>query len=575
MTRDLIVRVLDFNRSARRRLMAGVLQAGRRGDVFDFLTCIWIVAVAAVALFTVRDYAISNDEGVQHHYAQLILNYYSSGFVDRDLFAFHNLYLYGGLFDVVTLLLAKVIPLDPFELSHILCVLSGIGGIAASAATARIIAGSRAALIAAVALSLCGQWYGAMFNHTKDIPFAAAMMGATLVLVRATNRLPSPGSGDRLAFGLLTGAALGIRSLGLLLLAYLPLAILLKLPSLSWSDRGLAARFVVKSLAAMLPATALACLIMLISWPWAALSPLNPIRGLLAFSEFHYEIRTLFAGTAYQMADVPRWYVPVYILIKVPLVTLAGAAAAMIVALLRGRLTTRQRRDAGLLALTVLVPLACQVALHGPAFTGMRHFLFLLPPLTALTGIGLNEALRWLNAQGRALAMGGVGVICACFLLEANNLYTLHPYENLSYNSLVGGIKGAYRNYDLDYWFNSMPEAIRDLEAYLREARPSARLAPPPAIYSVAVCGERLSFDRNVTLPQLRFDFRPEWRDSEFFVAPTNMNCDQDLDGDIVATVARAGVPIAYVKDRRSIMNAPTTTMASPRLATDAQRQND
>ena len=51
---------------------------------------------------------------------------------------------------------------------------------------------------------------------------------------------------------------------------------------------------------------------MILAWPWAALSPLNPIRGLFAFSEFHYAIRTMFAGRIYEMADVSRIYVPSY-----------------------------------------------------------------------------------------------------------------------------------------------------------------------------------------------------------------------------------------------------------------------
>jgi hypothetical protein len=51
-------------------------------------------------------------------------------------------------------------------------------------------------------------------------------------------------------------------------------------------------------------------------------------------------------------------------------------------------------------------------------------------------------------------------------------LVRLHPYEYLVYNSLVGGLDGASRRYDLDYWFGSMPEAINYLEAYLRRTEP-------------------------------------------------------------------------------------------------------
>ena len=541
-------------------------------DPHDVATCLLLAAIAVVALFTFRDYAISNDEGVQHHYGELIIAYYRSGFVDRDLFTYENLYLYGGLFDVIAVGLAKVIPLDPYTLRHVLCALTGIGGIAGAAATARLIAGPRAGLIAALALCLCGAWYGAMFNHTKDIPFAAAMMAATFFLVRLARDLPSPRMRDVVAFGLFAGAALGVRSLGLLLLVYLALAMIIQLPRRE-PGRG-RLHVMAASVLKTLPAVALAYLIMIAAWPWAALSPLNPIRGLFAFSEFHYAIRTVFEGRTYEMGEVPRLYVPGYLVIRVPLITLAGAILAVISMLALPVAGTQRRRDLALLLAAVIVPLACQVALHGPAFTGMRHFLFVLPALAAVAGIGFDTVLDRLAAHGRWLAAGAAAAICACFVWDGTTLVRLHPYENLSYNALVGGLPGAYRRYDMDYWFNSMPEAIHRLEAYLREKTP-LETSQAPKIYSVAVCGIQLSFDRTVTLPQLHWDFRSEWDESEFFIAPTHMNCDRDLDGTVVATVERFGVPIAYVKDRRAIVKLPMATAGSPSSAQDANRKEN
>ena len=542
---------------------ARVIRPLTSSESYGLLTGGILLALAVSALFTFRDYAISNDEGVQHHYGELIIAYYRTGFAARDLFTFQNLYLYGGLFDIIAVALAHVTSVDPYDLRHILCAMTGIGGIAASAATARLIAGPRAGLIATVALTLCGAWYGAMFNHTKDIPFAAAMMGATLFLIRNARALPAPRGSDVAAFGLFAGAALGERSLGLLLFVYLALAIILYLP---WRDGGRAcAHLAVRSALRTFPGLALAYIVMILAWPWAALLPLNPIRGLFAFSEFHYSIRTIFAGQTYQMANVPRIYVPCYVLIRLPLITLAGALLAVIPLFLRAfeRDGKQQWRDIAIILLAVIVPLASEVAFHGPAFTGMRHFLFVLPPIATLAGVGFSRLLDALES-GRQLALGAaVTLISACFLWEGALLVRLHPYENLSYNALVGGLEGAFRRYDMDYWFNSMPEAIHRLEAYLRTNKPLNE-TKPLKIYSVAVCGERLTFDRTVTLPQLQWDFRPAWEDSEFFIATTHMNCDRDLDGEIVGTVERFGVPIAYVKDRRAIMQRATASRALP-----------
>ena len=166
-----------------------------------------------LVLATFGDYAISNDEEVQQRYAELIVTYYTSSFADQALFHFRNLYLYGGLFDIVAVGLEKILPLDTYAVRHVLSALTGIGGIVAAWATARTIAGSRAGLLAAAALALCGIWYGAMFNHTKDIPFASAMMGATYLLLLIGRELPRPRWRLVLAFGVLCGCALGIRRL--------------------------------------------------------------------------------------------------------------------------------------------------------------------------------------------------------------------------------------------------------------------------------------------------------------------------------------------------------------------------
>jgi len=526
-----------------------------RFDAYDFATIVLVTGLVVIALCTFKDYAISNDEGVQHHYGELIIAYYASAFRDQSVFSFQNLYLYGGLFDVVAVALGHLLPVDSYDLRHILCALIGIGGIGATAATARLIGGPRAALIAAIGLSVSGAWYGTIFNHTKDIPFATAMIGATLFLIRIARCLPTPRTGDVAAFGLLAGAALGMRVLGLLLAIYAGVAIALYMPR-PWFGHGRARwRFATGSALRLLPALLLAYVVMILAWPWAALSPLNPIRGLLAFSEFEYDIRTLLAGQVYEMANAPRLYVPIYILIRVPLLTLLGAALAIMFILLprlaAGSAQLR-RNDLTLVALTVIFPVACQVIWHGPAFTGMRHFLFVIPALAVLGGVGLDMAVTALATRGRAVGSGVLAVATACFLLDAVTLVRLHPYEYLFYNPLVGGIEGASRRYDLDYWFSSMPEAIHQLEAYLRRTEPAdtTRRAHP---YSVAVCGERLPFEKTVTLPELRWDFKPQWNQSEFFIAPTQMNCDGDLDGKVIGTVERLGVVIAYVKDRRAL----------------------
>lgn len=536
--------------------IARLIRTATRLDPFDAASLALLAVLFVLVLVTFRDYAITNDEWIQHRYGELIVAYYKSGFTDRSVFGLDNLYLYGGLFDIVAVLLSHVVPLDAFDLRHLMCAMIGVAGLGSAIATARMIAGSRAGLIAGVALAVCGSWYGTMFHHSKDIPLAAAMAGALYFLLRAARDLPNPQMRHVIGFGALTGAALGIKVLGLLLLGYVGIAILISIPEPMIRTPWQARTFIWRSLVRLVPALALAYGIMIVTWPWSALSPLNPIRGLFSFAEFHYNIRTVLDGTVYRMATIPRIYVPVYIFIKLPLLMLAGAALAMIFAALpklaNGVIAHRARREIGVVAVAALFPVLCEVILHGPAFCGLRHFLFVLPPLAILAGVGLDSLLKRVSGI-RLLAPVALAVVLVGFSWNAVTLYRLHPYEYLVFNPLVGGLEGASRRYATDYWFTIMPEAVDGLEAYLARTEP-VESRDPNHSYSVAICGERASFLKKAK-PHLHW--AEVWETADFFIAPTHMNCDRDSQGKIVATVRRLGVPLGYVKDQRPAKPTP------------------
>jgi hypothetical protein len=139
-----------------------------------------------------------------------------------------------------------------------------------------------------------------------------------------------------------------------------------------------------------------------------------------------------------------------------------------------------------------------------------------------------------------------MALVAASLVWHAGVLVRLHPYEYLYYNPLVGGLKGASGRYVTDYWVNIMPEAVAELEDFLKRT-------PPRAVaenYMVGVCGERLPFEQR---PHAHLQWTPDWPRADFFIAPTHMSCDRVLAGKVIATISRMGVPIGVVKDRRAI----------------------
>lgn len=521
-------------------------------DRYDLASMALFAALIALVFATFDSYAITNDEAVQQRYGEMIVAYYTSGFKDRSLFHFVNLYLYGGLFDVTAVLTQRLLPaIEPYTIRHVLCALTGIGGIVAAWATARLVAGPRAAAIAAIGLAICGPWYGSIFNHTKDIPFAAAMMAATFFLLRMSRDLPRPRWGDVAWFGVFLGCALGIRVLGLLLIGYAALAIVISGPRWHGNWRE-AFEFSGRSITALLPAFLIGYAIMLLAWPWSALSPLNPIRGLIDFGAFHYQIRTLLDGQVYEMANVPRWYIPAYLLYKLPLIMLAGAIAAVGFILWprdgKSADGPRRRNETLLLATIAIFPVLCQVIDRGPAFCGLRHFLFVVPVFAVLAGIGFDAALNQVALWRPWLARVSAIAILAVFGWNASLLVALHPYQYLFYNPLVGGLPGASGRYEGDYWVTIMPEAVTDLEAYIAKLDAAG---VHPHRYTVAVCGDRLPFEKEANA---RLQWVSDWSQAEFFIAPTHMNCDRALGGNEIVRISRLGVKIGVVKDRRDLL---------------------
>src|SRR5271155_4961868 len=95
----------------------------------DGLALSSLVGVAIIAALTFRDYGLGWDDYTHAEYGGLLLNLYSSGFSDQRALSFVNLYAYGGGFDMLSALAAKVLPFDLFETRRLVGAAVGLIGI--------------------------------------------------------------------------------------------------------------------------------------------------------------------------------------------------------------------------------------------------------------------------------------------------------------------------------------------------------------------------------------------------------------------------------------------------------------
>ncbi|MGH6742012.1 MAG: hypothetical protein ACREDY_23810, partial [Bradyrhizobium sp.] len=133
-------------------------------DRHDALALGLLLLLFVVALATFTQYGTTWDEDYHFWYAHQVIAYYTSFFHDQTALTSPPISYYGALFDVVTVLLAKISPFGDYATRHLLNVLVGLLGIAGCWRLTRLIGGPRAGLLAAILLALTPGYYGHMFN---------------------------------------------------------------------------------------------------------------------------------------------------------------------------------------------------------------------------------------------------------------------------------------------------------------------------------------------------------------------------------------------------------------------------
>src|SRR5947199_7159204 len=142
---------------------------------YDRLALAVLIFAAIVALFTFRDYGLGWDDYTHAEYGDLLVAFYASGFSDQRALSWVNLYMYGGGFDLLAALAAKVLPFGVFETRRLVGAAFGLIGLTATWRVGRRVGGPIAGLVALVLLATCPLYVGHVFMNAKDAPFAAAM----------------------------------------------------------------------------------------------------------------------------------------------------------------------------------------------------------------------------------------------------------------------------------------------------------------------------------------------------------------------------------------------------------------
>ena len=346
---------------------------------------------------------------------------------------------------------------------------------------------------AAFAASALFSWqpllWGHAFINPKDPPFLVCFLASVCLGFQMVDRLSDqallgkPKVSTVLIPAIVLGIATSIRVLGPLagLLVFLYFLVeLLRNKKLRASASPWFAFFMY---------TIIAILAMFMAWPFLWENPLANFIGVFRLmSDNPTNLSVLFGGEVYRAGELPRRYMPFMLATTLtepvwPLFVV-GVIAGYYRFFRPTRISSNSLQEADsadswrslrssldradmwqkILSLTLvllwMVILLGYVLLRKPAmYDGLRHFLFILPPVFIFAGLGF-EALSKMITSPWLYA----GLIVLSLLPGILGIARLHPYEYTYYNSFVGGTGGVFRQYETDYWLTCYKEAVETLE---------------------------------------------------------------------------------------------------------------
>lgn len=457
----------------------------------DDLAMLVLAAVAVIAGLTFRDYGLGWDDYTHAEYADLLLRMFGSGFKDTAALSFANLYMYGGGFDMVAALLHKVIPLELFETRRLVGAIVGVIGLAVTWRLGRRVGGPLAGLASLLLLALCPIFYGHMFMNPKDAPFAVAMIILMLGLVRLAEEYPQPSPRTILIVGLGAGLSLGCRILGGLALVYAVLGFIpLFLEELRTEGLRESVRRFAHVVYVLLPGLVLGYLVMGLIWPWSIMEPGNPFEALTYFSHFFEKPwKEMFDGAIVSVPDMPWSYLPTLFALQLPevmLVLTAGAVFSTFAMLPRRGVPARRKTILLMLTLAATLPLVIAMVKRPALYNGIRHFVFVIPPMAVLGGVAFAWAMERLRANHRTWQPVVLATFCFGLALSLAEMIRLHPYQYTHFNHIAGTVRGADDRFMLDYWGLALKQASDGLREQLVERQ---EVPPSNRKWKVAVCG--------------------------------------------------------------------------------------
>ena len=380
------------------------------------------------------------------------------------------------------------------------------------------------ALVGPVFLLFTPRFFGDIPANPKDIPFAILYF-ATLVVIFFSKTWNE--KLRILIVGILIGLTSSIRLLGIFLL---PVYFLYQLTTSFLQEKRIMRDFIINTILGSFLIFLIAFLIFIFNMPYVGADPFNHTLELLNVNKnYPWFGDILHFGKTYSIYTRPQTYLFIWILITTPLFVLVLSPITLF-----KKMVGEKKSIIMLVWISLLFQIFLYLVLRPVIYNGIRHYVFLIPHLVLLASISFIELLA-----NRKFKYVVVFLVAINFFVVTKFYVSYHPYEYIYFNELVGGVKGATGNFEVDYWAASDKEALTWLSDYLTKNN----IQKP----KIATCSKSATL--GYYLPEAK-DYNNKMKKADYIVCYDGVlkNKIEKIPGStLIHTVTRDDVPFNYV----------------------------
>ncbi|WP_074408351.1 tetratricopeptide repeat protein [Aquimarina megaterium] len=390
-------------------------------------------------------------------------NYYD---VNKDIDSeHHGMNGFGGFFDLSSNFLHQFFSfVGVYEFKNFINSIFGFLLFLFCGLLGKELGGWKVGLFTLIFVVLTPVMFGYSMNNPKDIPAATFYIFSLFHIVKLLKELPRISLKRAFFLILNISILINIRIIGLIAIGYVLLAVLLwwLLENYQSNFKKIVLKDTLLLAGKTIGVCILAYLAVSIFWPYAHTNPIKvPVEMLFKTSEFRgFENLQIFEGNWQSSFNVP-WYYAIknLFIITMPLHVFIGF---FLIPLLYYKNTNKNMLYVSIVLFTTVFPMLLVIFGKPNSHDGSRQFMFSVLPIVVLSAFSWGRLIQLMKIK--SIKLGIYAILFLLLLQPLRFMIQYHPMQALYFSPIIGGVGGAYGNYEIDYYGVAIKPALDWLE---------------------------------------------------------------------------------------------------------------